>query len=102
MTGIIEAAGLSRDEAADFVSVYAGYGTIGGAPSTRAACRLANAVSAELEASRPIAPGDVVKVTWMNDRLRVVAVDGDEMWLQDLAEGSRLTVRADCVERINP
>lgn len=99
---IIEATGLSRAEATDFVSIYGGNSLAHGAPSLRAATRLAEVLRAELEASRPIAPGDVVKVTWMNDRLRVVAVDGDEMWLQDLAEGSRLTVRADCVERINP
>lgn len=98
---VIEAAGLTRDEAVGF----AGEGwhlyqyT---APGNIALKKLAVAVAAELKAL-PLEPGDVVRIPFAPaDTFEVRCVEDDEAWVLDVKSGGRLTVKLDCIERVQP
>lgn len=100
---IMEAAGLSRAQAVEFARAYSGNPMHFGTQLGYARVRVANALSKELEASRPIEPGDVVRIPFApTDEFEVRCVEDDEAWVLDVKSGGRLTVKLDCIERVQP
>ncbi len=68
--------------------------------STEAEARAGHAAAIEAVRNRPPAVGDLVTIPWKpNDRFELRCIEDDEVWVRD-SEGAHLTLRADCIERV--